>query len=529
MNVAYISSNWGTGSPGKPPTHPAFSLPIITELDNRGHNVLLYQHTDDVGTNLYQLGQLKAQADRVFVDWVQPPLETVLQQWGPNDAPVFVRAHRIEMYNEAYLQSLPWDRVACLFFIAEHVQQRFTETLITQPQRTCNVGHVGVDTEFWTPGEGKRSLEPPWRILLAGSITPKKRQYSAVQMLADLPEEFVIDLVGSGGHQGYGLSEYHHNISDLVHELGLESRLTSEAHCPPEQLREKAREAHFVLSASNEEGCATIVAEAMACGCVPLVNCWRGARAMYPPEWVWNTPLGLYGLCNDWAAMGPTQREELSAEMVEWAQRYDARAIARNVVDTITGPVDARSVGEWYSSDEQFDHMVEQYGNSRQQEALQAALSLLPPPAEGIQVLDVGCSVGYTTHGIEAAGYKCIGIDLSARALEWASAHGPGLFIQADVSERPPMGPFDLVTLIDCLEHVPAHKTEVVLVRALAALNPGGHVLIRIPHGCKDRQVVEVTLHPKVLRKALRSHGATVETFGKCGENYFEIVARKAG
>ena len=526
MNVAYISSNIGLDGT------PAFGRPIIEELDARGHDVLLYRHTNDPAVNAYQLGQIKTQAHRVFVDWAQTPLDVVLQQWGPNDCPVIVRAHRIEMYNREFIKTLPWGNVACLLFIAQHVQDRFLEAIQGEPpQRVVNVGHVGVDTAFWTPGEpGTRPAEPPWRIVIAGSVTPKKRQYTVVQMLADLPEAFHLDLIGNLGMPGYGNAEYGENITDLVRELGLEDRMQASGALSREDLRERLRQAHLVISASNEEGCATIVAEAMACGCVPLLNCWRGVRDIYPVEWVWRTPKELYGLCELYAAQGAADRERLHAGMPEKVARFDAATIARQVCDIITGPIDAASVGRWYDEDAQFNHLLEQYGNARQEAALAAAKVLLPPDPAGVQILEVGCSLGYITHNLEAAGYRSIGIDVAERCLQWAREHGKGLFIAADATGRLPEGPFDLVTLIDVYEHIPRQYQQATLIRCLHTLKPGGYMLIRVPHGRTDKQIVETEVYPKAVRQVLQAHRATIERFGPCEDTtYFEIVARKAG
>jgi hypothetical protein len=42
--------------------------------------------------------------------------------------------------------------------------------------------------------------------------------------------------------------------------------------------------------------------------------------------------------------------------------------------------------------------------------------------------------------------------------------------------------------------------------------------------------VVETVIFPKVVKRLLTEKGASIERFGKCAdEDYFEIVARKAG
>jgi len=55
-------------------------------------------------------------------------------------------------------------------------------------------------------------------------------------------------------------------------------------------------------------------------------------------------------------------------------------------------------------------------------------------------------------------------------------------------------------------------------------------MLIRVPHGRTDAQIVETEVYPKAVRQVLQAHRATIERFGPCEDTtYFEIVARKAG
>jgi glycosyltransferase involved in cell wall biosynthesis/ubiquinone/menaquinone biosynthesis C-methylase UbiE len=512
MKVGFVTSN------------AAFSQPIIDELTRRGHDVCLYRHSPNEGENLWQLGQAAATVDRVFVDWAQPPLEQVLSNF---DCPIFVRAHRLEMYSPEYLQGLPWNKVSTLFFIADHVRARFCEALqAAQPHRVVVLPHVGIDGSFWVPDPELRQWEPPWRIVIAGNIVPKKRIYTAVQMLRDLPEDFTLSIRGSCSMPGYGNAEYAQNITDLIMDLGLMKRVDADKSLPPEQLREVYQRSHFVLSASNEEGCHTAVAEGMACGCVPLVNAWRGADKVYPPEWVWRSPKDLYGLCEDWAAFPLERKQGLSDAMRDFVvPRYEAAAVASTICDYITGPVDAESVGAWYSTN-MLEHMIEQDGNIRQQSAYEAVKPYLQP---GAKVLELGCGTGWISRQLAAEGYAAYGQDVALGLLEWADAHNPegAVFEQGDATKALIRGPFDAITAIDVLEHIRTDHHPELMVRIAHELRPGGHLVCRFPARVTDKQIVEEKVFPKVLRKQCREAGLEVVRFGPTGDVYFEVVARK--
>ena len=523
MDIAIIASNGN------------FTAPVIAELDRRGHDLLVYQHTDNDAHNAFQIGQAVASCERVFVDWAQPPLENVL---GNFECPIFVRAHRLEMYNDAYIRDLPWSKVAALFFIARHVQERFLSKCNDKPARTIVLPHVGVDGAFWVPDPEKRTWAPPWRIVLAGNIVPKKRVYTAIQLAYDLPEEFQLVIRGNGGMPGYGNDEYAQNCTDLI--LGLDlagGRVDASEAVSKEDLRDLFQRSHFVLSASNEEGCHTTVAEGMACGCVPLVGHWRGAEKVYPPEWTWNSPREFYALVEGWVAEyanDPEQAQALSAAMrAAVIPAYDARAIAEQIADIVTGPLDAATVGAWYSTT-MLDHMVEQDGNPRQQDALavvQELLASLPPLDIGRRaVLEIGCGTGWLTRQLAAQGHRAVGQDIATGLLAFATQHNPdgAEFVEADACQILPTGPYDVVTLIDVLEHVQEKKREAIVVRAAHELKPGGFMVARFPHQAKDRQIIEETVWPKVLRKTMTRHGLEITSFREVPP-YFEIVGRKVG
>lgn len=523
MNVGFVTSN------------DAFSKPIIDELNRRGHEVLQYRHTDSGEQNAFQLGQLKANTDRVFVDWAQTPLEHVLAELEPETHPIFCRAHRIEMYNDAFLASVPWHKLACMFFIAEHVKTRFLEKVSTPPRNVVVVPHVGIDGDFWTIDEATRKWEPPWTIVLAGNIVPKKRVYTAVQLLYDLPEGFHLAIYGGGRQDGYGNHEYPQNVTDLVQDLGLTDRVHGSPPVPQEELREAFQRAHFVLSASNEEGCATVVAEGMACGCVPLVNAWRGAEKVYPEEWIWRSPKEFYELIEQWRPLvswsdeRDTRSPELPQQMRDLVlPKYGSRAIARQICDVVTGPLDAKTVGEWYST-EKLAHMIEQDGNARQQAGLTLVEEFLP---EGDAcVLELGCGTGWLSRQLAQRGIHAAGQDVAEGLLAWTTEHNPGeaRFELADATQRIVKGPWDVITAIDVLEHIPGHFHEALMMRVAEQVKPGGYFLARFPHSNTDNQIVEEHVFPKVLRLWCKRAGLETERFGLVSEdsNYFELVARK--
>ena len=81
---------------------------------------------------------------------------------------------------------------------------------------------------------------------------------------------------------------------------------------------------------------------------------------------------------------------------------------------------------------------------------------------KGMSVLDLGCGPGITTKYIAELGAKVIGVDLSPKLIEFAkvnSAHKNAEYFIGDITSFD-LGkkPFDVICLIDVMEHIPREK-----------------------------------------------------------------------
>jgi SAM-dependent methyltransferase len=75
--------------------------------------------------------------------------------------------------------------------------------------------------------------------------------------------------------------------------------------------------------------------------------------------------------------------------------------------------------------------------------------------AGAVELLDVGCGTGWSTHAFASTGYQATGIDLNAAAFE-PPPHPSCRLREGSATEIPfPDGTFDAVVCYQCLEHVP--------------------------------------------------------------------------
>lgn len=101
------------------------------------------------------------------------------------------------------------------------------------------------------------------------------------------------------------------------------------------------------------------------------------------------------------------------------------------------------------------------------------------------RVLDVGCGPG-TLAGNFAAGHEWIGTDLSTRQIEFAQrtygATGARFYRATPAGLPGDVGPFDAVTMVELIEHLPQALADETIGEALELLRPGGRLVITTPN-----------------------------------------------
>lgn len=123
----------------------------------------------------------------------------------------------------------------------------------------------------------------------------------------------------------------------------------------------------------------------------------------------------------------------------------------------------------------------------------QARARLIPTATSGSAVLvDLGCGAGLLAPHVVAKGYRHIGIDLTASALEQAAAHGV-IAARADVAAVPLRDEIaDVVSAGEILEHVP--DMAAVVAEACRILKPGGLLVLDTLNATATSRMIVVTL-----------------------------------
>lgn len=101
------------------------------------------------------------------------------------------------------------------------------------------------------------------------------------------------------------------------------------------------------------------------------------------------------------------------------------------------------------------------------------------------RLLDVGAHAGRLMSLAKGAGWDVEGIELNPRTAARAAASTGAVVHQGNIFSVDPHAPFDAVSLIDVLEHIPDPRRA--LARAASWLRPGGAIVVKVPNGAAQR------------------------------------------
>lgn len=107
------------------------------------------------------------------------------------------------------------------------------------------------------------------------------------------------------------------------------------------------------------------------------------------------------------------------------------------------------------------------------------------PEDRSAAILDVGCGRGYALGLLRATGFtRAAGIDPDPGQVEFARGRGLGASVEPDTPAflRAHPSQYDLVLLMDVLEHVPTPQQVPLLEAIRQALKPGGRIICTVPN-----------------------------------------------
>jgi 2-polyprenyl-3-methyl-5-hydroxy-6-metoxy-1,4-benzoquinol methylase len=133
-------------------------------------------------------------------------------------------------------------------------------------------------------------------------------------------------------------------------------------------------------------------------------------------------------------------------------------------------------------------------------------------PFNGQAILDVGCGDGRLCYQIKNENCKIVGVDYSERAISFARAFNPSVdFYVQDIENLNLPLKYDVVILMEIIEHFIPAKIPVILSNIQKVLKDDGKLIITVPS-------TNISLHPKHYQHF------TEESLAKTLKSYFKII-----
>lgn len=134
-----------------------------------------------------------------------------------------------------------------------------------------------------------------------------------------------------------------------------------------------------------------------------------------------------------------------------------------------------------------------------------------------LQILEVGCGLGYFTYALVREGFNACGIDLSREAIAWANDHYGRHYSAETLHTLGTRGKrYDVIVMNQLIEHVV--DVNMLVATALTLLAPGGELMITTPNKSDFPNSVWETELPPVhlwwfteesLRRLAERHGCS--------------------
>ncbi len=227
-----------------------------------------------------QLRGFMNRQDIVFFEWAGPL--AALASTQPVRSRRIVRAHRTEVLGES-ITDIHWEKVDRAIFVSGAMRSRFLNQIPISEGRSAVI-HNGVDLRRFELTQ--RTFA--WRIGMLGNLIPRKRIYSVICALSDLPKSIPWQL-SLGGEPTKTSLDYWHALHSLVDRLEVadQVRFLGRIEDPSTWFRG----IDVLISASFSEGQQVSLLEGMASGCYCLSHCWDGVEEVLPPENIFATDL----------------------------------------------------------------------------------------------------------------------------------------------------------------------------------------------------------------------------------------------
>jgi len=219
--------------------------------------------------------------DIIWLEWANQSAIIATNYERIKDKKVVLRLHSYEVFTD-YPKQINWDVVDRLIFVAPHIRDILNELSPGIVDKVkSEVIYNGVDIEKIPFKE----REPGYNVAWVGYINYKKNPQMALQVikkLVDINKRYKLHIAGL-----YQDLRYKIYLEHMIKEMGLQDNVIFYGWI--DDMESFWKDKNYLLHTSLHEGHSLAVNEAMARGVKPVIHNFRGARELYPIDWLFNT------------------------------------------------------------------------------------------------------------------------------------------------------------------------------------------------------------------------------------------------
>jgi 2-polyprenyl-3-methyl-5-hydroxy-6-metoxy-1,4-benzoquinol methylase/glycosyltransferase involved in cell wall biosynthesis len=394
---------------------------------------------------------------------------------------IICRLHSYEAFTN-YPLNVNWKNIDKVIFVCNHIMDNVLSKVRIDRSK-CEVIYNGINLSKFKFKERKKGFS----IAYVGYVNFKKGPMLLLhtfKAIYDMDKRYKLFIAGEFQEERYVLY-----FKQMIEAMGLQNNVIFEGW--QKDINRWLEDKNYIINTSVLEGNPLGIMEGMARGIKPIIHNFVGAKQQFD-KYVWNSIDECKRMLNE-EYNSFDYRKYIESKFSLEDQMNQIFTILNNL--TGDNKVYNMHMEEYLTiSNNEKENQVEDYYNNfltylikdRERENprhlyLKNRISKLVK--KGQSVLDLGCGIGITTEHIKKleAG-TVIGVDISPKLIEYAQNTVKNVeFMVHDITNVRLNNKFDVITMCDCMEHIPMYRYDELFHTIKYHLKPEGVVYISIP------------------------------------------------
>lgn len=433
-----------------------------------------------VVTDYKQIDEGMQWADICWFEWCDELVIYGSRHKLASEKKIFCRLHRYEAFTN-YIFQVNWENVDKIIFVAKHIMDYVNNKLNNVIYSKSIVIPNGIDMIKFN---FKKRIKG-YNLAYLGYLNYRKAPNLLLQVfkkLHDKDKRYKL-YIGGKFQDEENISYFNY----IVKEMGLTDYIIFNEWV--DDVNEWLEDKDYVISCSISEGHPVGIMEAMAKGIKPIIHNFVGAKDIYPSKWVWNTIDEAVEMILSDEYDSNIYRNFINNNYSFEIQISNISKIFNKILiidkslkNKITNDdISTQDVKNFYNQFSSYLKNDRERENPRHIYVKNRIKSIITPECS---VLDLGCGIGITTEFVKSSGVKkVIGVDISEENIKSAREASNNIeYIVGDITSIDLGKKFDVILMIDVLEHIPIAKYKELFRTIKKHLQQDGLIYLTIPN-----------------------------------------------